>query len=69
MRMARLEPAGDLHGSGTEAQFQAGITLLSGVVLDQAALLGMLQRLYAFGPPILKVELVAGEDDAAEWFL
>jgi hypothetical protein len=37
-------------------------TLLTGTVPDQAALLGMLQRLYAFGLPILRVEQIPPED-------
>ena len=34
-------------------------TLLTGLVPDQAALLGMLQRLYSFQLPILRVEVVS----------
>jgi hypothetical protein len=34
------------------------VTILTGQVEDQAALLGTLQRLYAFGLPILSLELV-----------
>lgn len=36
----------------------AEATLLTGCVPDQAALLGMLQRLYSFGLPVIKVEWV-----------
>lgn len=35
---------------------QADTTCLSGVIQDQAALLGFLQRLYSLGYPILRVE-------------
>lgn len=38
-------------------------TLLTGRLPDQAALLGMLQRLYSFGLPILSVELIRIDDN------
>src|SRR5688500_2600611 len=50
----------DVSGGGA-APGESGpavTTLLTGVLPDQAALLGTLQRLYAFGLPILRVELV-----------
>jgi hypothetical protein len=33
----------------------SGITMLTGVVVDQAALLGLLQKLYNLGLPLLLV--------------
>jgi hypothetical protein len=49
------------EGNGTT------ITILTGVV-DQAALHGLLRRLYALGLPLISVNLIEGdsEDDQAE---
>ncbi len=41
------------------------VTVLSGVLLDQAAVQGVLQKLYNLGFPLLSVEKVAGEEDGA----
>ena len=37
----------------------AGLTILTGQVADQAMLLGVLNRLYGLGLPLLAVELLA----------
>jgi hypothetical protein len=62
MRLTSLELAEDLNGSRPGKRFPAEMTLLAGLVPDQAALLGMLQRLYSFGLPLLKVELVSQDE-------
>jgi len=61
-----IELLGPDATAGTPADREEGskstggeATLLTGPVPDQAALLGMLQRLYSFGLPILSVELIA----------
>jgi len=39
-----------------QGEAQSTITTLTGAVADQAALLGLLQRLYTLGLPLLRVE-------------
>jgi hypothetical protein len=58
MRLTRLELRSE--------QWLAETSLLTGIVPDQAALLGMLQRLYTFGLPILKVEIISQDEDRSE---
>ena len=58
MRLTHLGPE-EAHPAGTGAPPPPETTLLTGAVPDQAALLGALQRLYSFGLPILRVELVS----------
>ena len=41
-----------------------GVTLLSGEVADQAALMGVLEQLYSLGFPLLLVEYMAGAETA-----
>ncbi|MGC9336258.1 MAG: hypothetical protein ACP5JJ_19115 [Anaerolineae bacterium] len=40
----------------TQGEAQSATTTLTGTVADQAALLGLLQRLYTLGLPLLLVE-------------
>jgi hypothetical protein len=63
MLLTRMGSARDSNDSRTCEKIPDEASLLSGVVPDQAALLGMLQRLYAFGLPILKVEFVSQDED------
>jgi hypothetical protein len=44
------------HEAGAD---QGVTTLLSGIVLDQAALMGVLNMLYSLGSPLLSVECIA----------
>ena len=48
-------------GIGWLKEFGQGpVTILKGEVLDQAALLGLLNRLYGLGLPLLSVEQLPG---------
>ncbi len=58
MQVTHLELAEDAQPDRTCPPEQFEVTILTGQVEDQAALLGTLQRLYAFGLPILRLELV-----------
>jgi hypothetical protein len=50
---------GDLTLSSDPQAGPAGLTTLSGRVADQAMLLGILNRLYGLGLPLLSVEWIA----------
>jgi len=60
LRVTPLELAQDPRPGGacSLGPVETQITILTGQVEDQAALLGTLQRLYVFGLPILSLELV-----------
>lgn len=59
LRLTHLGLGDEAHLSGTGEPPPAETTLLTGVVRDQAALLGTLQKLYSFGLPILNVQFVS----------
>ena len=63
MQVTPLELAEDAQPDSTCPPNPFEVTILTGQVEDQAALLGTLQRLYAFGLPILSLELVAPGTD------
>ena len=57
MQVTHLELAEEAQPDSTCPPNPVEVTILIGLV-DQAALLGTLQRLYAFGLPLLNLELV-----------
>jgi hypothetical protein len=59
MRLVHLVLEEDVVQPGTGEQPPTEATLLTGRVPDQAALLGMLQKLYSFRLSILRVEFVS----------
>lgn len=63
MQVTHLELAKDAQPDSTCPPNPVEVTILNGQVEDQAALLGTLQRLYAFGLPILSLELVPPDTD------
>ncbi len=58
MQVTHVELVEDAQPDSTCPPNPVEVTILIGQVEDQAALLGTLQRLYAFGLPILSLELV-----------
>ncbi len=58
LQVSHLELVEDAKLNSACPPHPAEVTILSGQVEDQAALLGTLQRLYAFGLPILNLELI-----------
>ena len=66
MQVSHLELAQDDQTGSVHPPNPGEMTILFGIVEDQAALLGTLQRLFAFGLPILSLELVAPGTDG-EW--
>ena len=60
LRVTPLEFAQDPRqgGASSPGPGEIQLTILTGQVEDQAALLGTLQRLYSFGLPLLSLELV-----------
>jgi len=58
LQVTHLELAQDSQPNNTCSPTLVEVTVLTGQVEDQAALLGTLQKLYAFGLPILSLELV-----------
>ncbi|MGB3954303.1 MAG: hypothetical protein WBL05_03300 [Brooklawnia sp.] len=60
----RAELAGVLAG-----QQEADVTMLSGVVLDAAALMGLLHRLHHAGLSVVSMDAVPATEDDASWAL
>lgn len=58
MQVTHLERAKDAQPGSACSPRPVEVTILFGLVEDQAALLGTLQRLFAFGLPLLRLELV-----------
>lgn len=58
----RIELAGVLAG-----QQQADVTMLSGVVLDGAALMGLLHRLHHAGLSVVSMDALPATEDDASW--
>jgi len=58
LSVTHLDLAQDSQPNNTCSPTPVEVTVLTGQVEDQAALLGTLQRLYSFGLPIISLELV-----------
>jgi hypothetical protein len=58
LRVAHLEFVQYDQPESSSPSTPVEVTILTGQVEDQAALLGTLQRLYTFGLPILSLELL-----------
>jgi hypothetical protein len=58
LSVSHLESSQDAQPNSTPPSMPVEMTILTGQVEDQAALLGTLQKLYSFGLPILSVELI-----------
>jgi hypothetical protein len=58
LSVSHLESTQDAQPNSTPPSMPVEMTILTGQVEDQAALLGTLQKLYSFGLPILSLELV-----------
>ncbi len=63
LQVSHLELAEDAQPDSACPPRPVEVTILSGQVEDQAALLGTLQRLYAFGLPIISVEVLSPGTD------
>jgi len=64
LSVSHLELAQDDQPGGNCPPKPVEVTILTGQVEDQAALLGTLQKLYSFGLPILSLELVLPGSDS-----
>jgi len=58
LRVTHQELTQDAQPGSNYPPMPVDVTILTGQVEDQAALLGTLQRLYSFGLPIISLELV-----------
>jgi len=58
LSVSHVESTQNAQPNSTPPSMPVEMTILTGQVEDQAALLGTLQKLYAFGLPILSLELV-----------
>jgi hypothetical protein len=64
LSVSHVESTQNAQPNSTPPSMPVEMTILTGLVEDQAALLGTLQRLYAFGLPLLSLELVSSGTDA-----